>query len=171
MTNSRNRPASSSSIPPGKTLLVVISRSCGECHMRQTGFGIGWIRDRAKAAWCRCCRQADRCIRTEIGTATRTRTVRDGRIRQSLSDRHLQRRRMVRLHWLFDLAPLEIVDCSGGTGVVAVPIRACMQRKIRGSVVTIRDPSSDFAGPVEDSITREAGSCCRGEEQPVQQDR
>src|SRR6266480_2614924 len=154
MTNSRESTSIIISIPPGKTLLVVISRSLCECHMKanpasESG-GFATVPEGG--------------VVPVLPTA---RTVsEDGRIRQSCRTATCNVAEWVRLHWLVViLAPLEIVDCSGGAGVVAVHIRGAGQRRPGGSVVTIRIPVQTFAGPVEDCIHREAGSCCRGEEQ------
>src|SRR6266404_3266096 len=102
MTNSRESTSIIISIPPGKTLLVVISRSLCECHMKANpasesgGFatvpegGVAGVAD-----------SADRCIRTEIGTAAEPGTVReDGRIRQSCRTATCNVAEWVRLHWL-----------------------------------------------------------------------
>src|SRR5882762_10609446 len=98
-----------------------------------------------------------RGIRSEIGTTAIPGAVREEvRIGQSCrpAARHIAKRSS--LNWfVVVLAPLVIVNRSGGDSVVAVGIRSTGKlgvRVVRSRIVTVRVPVQALAGPIENSI-------------------
>ena len=139
MTNSRESTSIIIIMPPGKILLVVISRSLCECHMKakpasddglfaivpEGGVPVADVRPHCEARVSRPGpdtglppNQAPLVENVRIGQGDRTAAA------------HIAKRRL--LQWLVVvLAPLEIVNRGGIAGVVAVRIRHARQHGIR----------------------------------------
>jgi len=159
MTNSLESTSIIISIPPGKILLVVISRSLCECHMNaKASLAGGRVCDSARRAeLCRWARLRGRRIRPKVRTATEqapfAKMFGSGRVTgpppATLPNGAVLHRLAV------VLTPLVIVDrrLRPYTGVVAVGIRRT--GKVSGRrkrIVTVRIPVQTLGRPVENPV-------------------